>query len=192
MIKFLVGICIVFISHAGARLSQNSKTDNMTSFPADSLPTRFGFGNLASEDRIRQWDIDVRADGKGLPAGQGTVTHGKEIYQVKCAACHGITGKEGPNDKLVHDPTKNARAKTIGNYWPYATTIYDYIQRAMPFNQPGSLSPDEVYSLTAYLLYENKIIDATAIINDKNLADIQMPARQLFVPDDRTEGPEIR
>ena len=154
-------------------------------------PASFGLGRAATDQEIALIDIDVRPDGRGLPPGSGDVASGKLIYTTKCAACHGKTGIEGPQARLVGADT-TIRAKTIGNYWPYATTVYDYINRAMPVNAPGSLTPDEVYSLTAYLLYANKIIDSGKIIDAKTLPEIKMPAHDLFIPDDRRGGPEIR
>src|SRR5207249_2755987 len=115
-------------------------------------PKPYGFGRPAAADEVRAWDIDMMPDGSGLPAGSGTASRGALLYQRKCAACHGKTGTEGPFDPLVarerrpdfpfgRDPTL---VKAIGNYWPYATTLYDYINRAMPLDAPGSLKPDEV------------------------------------------------
>jgi S-disulfanyl-L-cysteine oxidoreductase SoxD len=161
---------------------------------------RFGFGRAASADEIKAWDIDVMPDGEGLPPGRGTAKDGATIYARKCAACHGATGTEGPFDVLVgrepragfpfgRDPTL---IRTIGNYWPYATTLYDYINRAMPFDAPGSLSANEVYSLAAYLLWRNEIIANTAVIDAATLARVRMPARDHFMVDDRRGGPEIR
>ncbi|RXF68641.1 c-type cytochrome [Arcticibacter tournemirensis] len=160
-------------------------------------PASFGYGRSATPAEISAKDIDVRPDGKGLPAGEGTVAAGKVIYAAKCAACHGKTGVEGPFDKLVAPPiTKDAEGgrerKAIGNYWPYASTLYDYINRAMPFNQPGSLSADEVYSVTAYLLFANRIIGADAVLNRKSLPLVVMPAHERFVTDDRRGGREIK
>ena len=156
-------------------------------------PKSFGLGRSASAAEIALIDIDVRPDGKGLPAGSGTVKSGKEIYALKCAACHGATGTEGPNDRLVvGDTTKVRRIKAIGNYWPYATTIFDYVRRAMPFNQPGSLTNEEVYSLTAYLLNTNGLINEKTVMNAVSLPKVKMPAQNWFVPDDRTGGSEIR
>lgn len=153
-------------------------------------PVHFGFGKEASAEKISTIDIDVRPDGKGLPAGSGTVTEGRTVYIAKCASCHGNNGVEGPYNRLVSSDTSNAKA--IGNYWPYATTVFDYIRRAMPFTSPGSLSNEEVYNVTAYLLYANKIIDSNTVINAQNLPRIDMPAKKLFVPDDRKGGEEIR
>ncbi len=155
-------------------------------------PSSFGFGRPATASEIAVLNISIRPDGKGLPSGSGTATAGKAIFAVKCAACHGKTGTEGPFMQLVSKPGDSLRIKTIGNYWPYATTIFDYTRRAMPFNAPGSLSDNEVYSLTAFLLAANHIIDSQEVINAKNLAGIKMPARERFVPDDRKGGPEVR
>ncbi len=137
-------------------------------------------------------DISIRPDGKGLPLGSGTAKAGMTIYQLKCAACHGKTGTEGPYPRLVAPMGDTTRAKAIGNYWPYATTLFDYTRRAMPLNAPGSLSAAEVYNLTAYLLAVNKIIDSTMVVDAQSLPRVKMPARDLFVPDDRRGGPEVR
>jgi S-disulfanyl-L-cysteine oxidoreductase SoxD len=161
---------------------------------ADTIPSAFGFGRKATQAEIDRLDIDVRPDGKGLPKGEGISAKGKVIFEAKCVACHGAGGIGGPNGSLVTNktPTEKRREKTIGNYWPYATTVFDYIRRAMPFNQPGSLSNEEVYHLTAYLLNANGIIDEKAVINAQTLPKVEMPAKNLFVPDDRKGGAEIR
>ena len=161
-------------------------------------PRGFGFGSPASPADIALVDLDIPPDGRGLPPGSGTVAAGKALYAAQCAACHGKTGTEGPQTVLVAplpgaDPASNGRAvKAIGNYWPYATTLFDYIRRAMPFNAPGSLSDEQVYSLTAFLLEANKIIPAEAVINARTLPRVVMPAQKLFVPDNRRGGREIR
>jgi len=165
----------------------------------DSLrrPAKFGFGRPATAQEIAAWDIDVRPDGKGLPAGQGDVKKGRTLYAQKCAMCHGVDGTEKPGIKLpgnalVGDTLATSKPKTIGNYWPYATTLFDYMRRAMPYNLPGSLSNDEVYSITAYLLNANKIIKADVVLDAKNLYKVVMPAKKLFIMDDRKGGPEIK
>lgn len=165
----------------------------------DSLkrPAKFGFGRRATAQEIAAWDIDVRPDGKGLPAGQGDVKKGRLLYAQKCAMCHGVDGTEKPGIKLpgsalVSDTLATSKFKTIGNYWPYATTLFDYMRRAMPYNMPGSLSNDEVYSITAYLLNANKIIKADMVLDAKNLYKVVMPAKKLFIMDDRKGGPEIK
>jgi len=162
---------------------------------ADTIPATFGFGRKATQAEIDRLDIDVRPDGKGLPVGLGIASKGKLIFDTKCVACHGAGGIGGPNGSLVTNKPPNTtgrKEKTIGNYWPYATTVFDYIRRAMPFNAPGSLSNEEVYHLTAYLLTANDIIDDKTVINAQTLPKIEMPARNSFIPDDRKGGPEIR
>ena len=129
-------------------------------------PSRLEIGRAATADEIQKLDIDVMPDGRGLPPGRGTAAEGATIYAAKCRACHGATGEGGSAERLVgRDSGLNFNfamdpklVKTIGNYWPYATTLYDYTYRAMPFMQPGSLSPDETYALVAYLLALNKIV----------------------------------
>lgn len=156
-------------------------------------PATFGIGRPATADEIAKLDIDVQPDGTGLPAGSATSADGAPIYAAKCSACHGKTGKEGPNDRLVGrlpgDAFPFARdpriPKTIGNYWPYATTVFDYIRRAMPPDAPGSLKDTEVYSLTAYLLFLNDLITADFVVDAASLPKVKMPARDRFVPDPR-------
>ena len=160
----------------------------------------YGFGREATTEDISAWDIDVMPDGRGLPPGRGTVPQGSAIYARKCAACHGPTGTEGPSERLVgREPRQGFPfgrdprfVRTIGNYWPYATTLYDYINRAMPLPAPGSLKPDEVYSLVAFLLWRNEIVADTAVMNSQTLPQVVMPARNRFVVDNRRGGPEIR
>lgn len=152
----------------------------------------YGVGRPATQEEIRAWDIDVNSVGEGLPPGQGTVKQGAQVFASKCAMCHGPTGIEGPKDKLVggHNTLMTAKPlKTIGSYWPYATTLYDYVHRAMPFTAPQSLTPDETYSVVAWLLFQNKIIPEDTVIDAKTLPTIRMPNRDGFVRDPR---PDIR
>lgn len=153
-------------------------------------PERFGFGAPASEARVAMWDIDVRPDGAGLPAGSGSVAQGRDVYMVHCVACHGPTGTEGPNDRLVDAEQWDAypTTRTIGNYWPHATTLYDFIRKAMPQLTPGILSDDEVYAVIAYLLYLNEIVPEDAVMDATTLPAVEMPARDRFVIDDRVGG----
>jgi len=145
-------------------------------------------------------DTDVRPDGTGLPAGSGSVQQGEAIYAEKCVVCHGDRGEGGLNDRLVGREPRDHGAfsvdpearKTVGNYWPYATTLFDYTWRSMPFTEPGTLRPDEVYALVAYLLYLNEIVDRDAVMTRETLPDVAMPARDRFVMDDRRGGAEIR
>lgn len=171
--------------------------------PRDAAPgaqPTFGFGRPAAADEIAAWDIDVRPDGAGLPPGNGTARGGAPIYARKCAGCHGPTGTEGPFDRLVgREPRQGfpfgrdpRYVKTIGNYWPFATTLYDYVHRAMPLNAPGSLTPDEVYGVVAFLLWRNEIISDTAAMNAQTLPRVVMPAHDRFVPDDRLTQAHVR
>ncbi len=159
-----------------------------------TAPDRFGFGSPASEARIARWDIDVKPDGEGLPAGSGSVAEGRRVYEVQCLQCHGPTGTEGPNDRIAATdewgqwPTGRA----VGSYWPYATTLFDYVRRAMPQATPGSLTDEEVYAVVAYVLHLNGLIPADAVMEATTLAAVEMPARNRFVPDDRVGGPEVR
>ncbi len=157
-------------------------------------PSRFAFGAEASEVRVAMWDVDVKPDGEGLPQGSGTVAEGEQVYTLYCLACHGATGTEGPNDRLVgREPWEDTpTTRTVGNYWPYATTLFDYIRRAMPQLTPGLLTADQTYSVIAYLLYLNEIISEDAVMNAETLPAVAMPARNRFVPDDRVGGPEVR
>jgi cytochrome c len=158
-------------------------------------PAALGIGRPATPAEIAAWDIDVGPDGAGLPPGRGTAADGAPIYAARCAGCHGKTGKEGPNDVLVgrlpgdaFTFARDPRApKTIGSYWPYATTVFDYIRRAMPPDKPGSLKDDEVYGLTAYLLSLNELIPADAVVDAASLPKVKMPAHDHFVPDSRNE-----
>ncbi|MCD9014109.1 c-type cytochrome [Parachryseolinea silvisoli] len=169
----------------------NEVTTGESAWPATS-----GLGRVATAAEIATLDIDVRPDGQGLPPGSGTVREGQLLYQQKCARCHGRTGVEGPYSALVSIPSdttrKGKQEKTVGNYWPYASTLYDYIRRAMPYDSSGSLTPEQVYSLTAFLLHANDIIDSTTVLTNQNLPQVVMPAREMFVTDDRKGGPEIR
>jgi cytochrome c len=135
-------------------------------------------GDLAS------WSINVLPDGTGLPAGSGTSAKGAPIYAQKCAHCHGEQGKGGVNAALVGGaPIKNMDStRTIANFWPYATTVFDFIRRSMPWQQPRSLSDDEVYSLTAYILAMNKLIGEQDEMNARTLPKVRMPNRDGFIP----------
>lgn len=150
---------------------------------------KFGFGRIATQTEIDSIDIDIMPDGSGLPPGEGNFIAGRLLFESKCISCHGANG---PQARLIGAMGDTIKAKTIGNYWPYATTIFDYIRRSMPFNAPGSLNNDEVYHLTAFLLVSNKIVDSGFVVTDKNLAGITMPAKKFYVDDDRRGGAEIR
>jgi S-disulfanyl-L-cysteine oxidoreductase SoxD len=160
---------------------------------APAADVRLGIGRPATADEIAGWDIDVRADGQGLPPGRGTVSDGHKIYAQVCAACHGQNGEGKPADQLVGGFGTLATTKpvrTVGSYWPYATTLFDFIRRAMPFNAPQSLSDDQVYAVSAYILYLNKIVPESAVLDAVSMAKVVMPNRNGFTsPDPR---PDIR
>src|SRR5438093_833956 len=141
-------------------------------------------GRPATAAQIAGWDISVGPDGVGLPAGSGTALKGAAVYERKCQACHGAKGAGQPNDRLVGGQGTLASTnpvRTIGSYWPYATTVFDYVRRAMPYTQSQSLTNDEVYAVTAYLLHLNEIIGAQDVMNAQTLPQVQMPNRANFI-----------
>lgn len=141
-------------------------------------------GEPISAADLAPWDISVETDGTGLPPGSGDATKGAALYATTCVACHGVAGAGQPNDRLVGGQgtlTQLQQVRTLGSYWPYASTVFDYIRRAMPFHAPQSLSNDDVYSLTAYLLAENGIIRKNAKLDARSLARVQMPNRDGFI-----------
>jgi len=141
-------------------------------------------GQTVSPAQIAGWDISIQPDGAGLPPGRGTAATGAAVYAQKCQACHGVKGAGQPNDRLVGGQgtlASKAPVRTIGSYWPYATTVFDYVRRAMPYAQPQSLSDDEVYAVTAYLLHQNGIIGETDEMNAQTLPGITMPNRDNFI-----------
>jgi S-disulfanyl-L-cysteine oxidoreductase SoxD len=141
-------------------------------------------GKPIDEAAIAAWDISILPDGTGLPKGSGTPAQGAVVYAEKCVACHGDNGKGGLAGPLVSDRELagiSAAQKTIRNFWPYSTTIFDFIRRAMPFQMPRSLTDDEVYALTAYILAENKLIGANDMMNAQTLPKVTMPNRDNFI-----------
>ncbi len=157
---------------------------------------KFGLGRQATQEEVKAWDIDVRPDGQGLPKGKGKVSDGEKIYAEQCASCHGDFGEGvdrwpvlvGGNDTLSSDDP----VKTIGSYWPYASTVFDYIRRAMPFGNAQSLSADDTYAITAYLLYMNEIVDDEKfVLSDKNFSSIKMPNEKNFIQDSRPDTPLV-
>lgn len=150
-----------------------------------------GLGRDALPDEIAAWDIDIRPDGLGLPTGSGDVWTGEEVFVQQCASCHGDFGEGtgrwpvlagGAGTLMNEDPVK-----TIGSYWPYLSTVYDYVNRAMPFGEAQSLEPDEIYAITAYLLYMNDLVDEDFALSNENFLDVEMPNAGSFYMDDRAE-----
>jgi cytochrome c len=141
-------------------------------------------GRPATPAEVAGWDISILPDGTGLPPGSGTPEQGAVVYTQKCQACHGEKGAGQPNDQLVGGQGTLASAspvRTIGSYWPYATTVFDYVRRAMPYTQPQSLTNDEVYAVAAYLLHLNGIIGAQDVMNAQTLPQVKMPNRDNFL-----------
>ncbi|MEI6181897.1 MAG: cytochrome c [Polynucleobacter sp.] len=141
-----------------------------------------GIGKPITENQIRLWNIDIGPNGEGLPPGSGTVSDGAVLYQQQCASCHGDKGQGGIANRLVGGGALNTNSpvKTVGSFWPYSTTIFDYTKRAMPHNAPQSLSNDQVYAATAYILFLNQIITKDAVMDAKSLPLVKMPNRDGF------------
>jgi cytochrome c len=159
--------------------------------PAQAQNT-LGIGRPATPAEIAGWNIDIDRYGNNLPPGSGTVSHGHEVFDQQCAACHGAKGEGGVGDRLVGGQGTLATEKpvrTVGSYWPYAPTLFDYIRRAMPQNAPQSLSNEDVYAVSAYILHLNGLLPAEATLDARTLSAIQMPNRAMFVGDPR---PDVR
>jgi S-disulfanyl-L-cysteine oxidoreductase SoxD len=170
---------------------------------SDRPPGHYGLGQAATAAEIASRDVDVGPDGAGLPAGRGSASEGAAIFATKCAVCHGEHGEGKPPTYpalIGRDPRAEqfvfgqqaGLTRTIGNYWPNATTVFDYVRRAMPQPAPGSLTNDEVYALTAYLLAANQVIASDATLDSTALRRVKMPYASRFVRDNRRGGREIR
>lgn len=152
---------------------------------------KYGFGKTATAEEIEGWDIDIRPDGMGLPEGEGSVSDGEVLYEQLCATCHGLFGEgegrwpvlAGGQDTL----TEERPVKTVGSYWPYASTLYDYIRRAMPFTAPRSLTDEQTYQLSAYVLYLNEVVDEDFVADKNTLAAVKMPNEDGFFIDPRPD-----
>jgi len=169
------------------------------------MPT-YGVGRAPTAEELKAWDLTIPPDGQGLPPGQGTAVLGKPVYVARCAACHGENGDDPKYRALVggRGPLTSAELSenldwvlggkpvlTIGRFWPYATTLWSYINRAQPFDEPGSLTHDQVYAVTAYLLYLNGIIGEADVLDAGTLPAVKMPNRNGFVPDSRPDVGKI-
>lgn len=195
-----IGLVLATAACAGDRVA----ADTATTAAFSSIPARhYGLGRAATAQEIAAVNIDVGPDGEGLPAGAGTAALGADIYLKKCSMCHGPKGLGMPPAfplLISREPKAEGFTfasdpklpKSIGNYWPDATTVFDYVRRAMPLLQPGSLTNDEVYSLTAYLLAANEVIPMSATLDSASLMQVKMPYRDRFVPDDRRGGKEVK
>ncbi len=161
--------------------------------PTDADIGRYGLGRTPTPAEVRGWEIDIGPDGRNLPPGSGTVAQGRVLYVAQCAACHGDRGQGAPAPALAGGAgslTGASPRMTIGSFWPYATTLYDYIHRTMPFDKPQSLKPDEVYALTAFLLNLNGVVGPDAVMDARAVTATRMPNRGGFVVVDG--APDIR
>lgn len=178
-LKFSAALLAVTL--AGPALAQAPK--------AAAAPAKVGLGRPALPEEVKAWDIAVRPDGKGAPVGKGTVKQGEELFLAQCAVCHGEFGEAvgrwpvlvGGRGSLKHDNPE----KTIGSYWPDASTVFDYIKRAMPFGNARSLSDDEIYAITAFLLQMNEVVKDDFVLSHENIGKVKMPNAGGFYDDDR-------
>lgn len=160
------------------------------------LPS-YGVGRAPTAEETEAWDVTVPPDGKGLPPGSGTARQGESVYAARCESCHGPKGQSPKYDRAATKRTilvggrgtldTNKPVQTIGSFWPYATTLWSYINRSQPFDEPGSLTHDDVYAVTAYLLYLNGIIGQSDVLDAVTLPAVKMPNRDGFVPDARPD-----
>ena len=165
--------------------------------PVQPLADKPRFGKPISEADVAAWNIDVRTpDGAGLPAGRGTVAEGKAVYDAKCVACHGAEAKGGAVYGTmvggIGSMTKSPRVVTPGSMYPYAPILFDYIRRSMPMDRPQTLSANEVYAVSAYLLNLNGLVPANAVMDAQSLPKVQMPNRDGFIVDDRPDAKAVR
>jgi mono/diheme cytochrome c family protein len=186
--------CVAVVAPVGTSAQQNAAHDAAkiaaAKLSSEKTSPKLGLGRPALPEEIKAWDIDVRADGQGLPVGKGTAKQGDEIFQAQCAACHGEFGQGNGRWPVLAGGIGTLKAdrpdKTIGSFWPDASTVFDYVRRAMPYGNAQSLSADEVYALTAFLLSMNDVIkDENFELNEKNFTSIKMPNAATFYDDDR-------
>ena len=200
----IIGLVLSTSACYGSCSGSDAPETTATTAGFSSIPAKhYGLGRAATPAEVAALNIDVGPDGEGLPSGSGTAALGADIYQQKCAMCHGPKGLGMPpafpliisrdpkaeGFKFASDPKL---PKSIGNYWPDASTVFDYVRRAMPLLQPGSLTNDEVYALTAYLLAANEVIPMSATLDSASLMQVKMPYRDKFVADDRRGGKEVK
>lgn len=182
MSMFRLGIFALAAAISGLILAQ-AFSENAAE-PTKKASVALMSGTAIDEADVAAWDKSIAPDGAGLPPGRGTVSAGREVFAVQCAACHGAEAVGGPAGSLVGgigSLASDAPVKTVGSYWPYATTLFDYVRRAMPYFAPGSLSDEEVYSVTAYLLYLNEIIGEQTVLDAQTLPAVEMPNRDGFI-----------
>jgi S-disulfanyl-L-cysteine oxidoreductase SoxD len=191
MSKCRSAVAVLLAGAVAALAAAQLKAEPKAKSAAQAQPSpKLGIGRTATAEEIAGWDIDIRPDGQGLPVGKGTVKQGEPLYLERCAGCHGEFGESagrwpilmGGNGTLAsHDPVKS-----VGSYWPYASTLIDYIRRSMPFGNAQSLSNDELYAVTAYVLFLNDVIkDENFELNQSNFTSLKLPNQPNFLDDDR-------
>ncbi|CAG9225178.1 c-type cytochrome [Paraburkholderia caribensis] len=189
MLKSMFRASLLCASLAACSTSLTASHDaQRPALNADLRKSADAIGTPVSDADIAAWNIDVAPDGQGLPPGSGDVAMGGKVFAAKCAACHGAKGEGLIGDQLIGGQgtlTSANPKRTVGSYWPYATTLFDYIRRAMPYNAPQSLSADEVYAVSAWILNQNGIVSDDARLDAHSLASVRMPNRDGFVPDPR-------
>ena len=159
-------------------------------FAAPLLAQQYNLGRTPDANEIRMLGVTTNPSGKGLPQGKGDAKEGREVYDLRCKECHGPEGKGADQSSLIGKPEQLREAppiRTVGSYWPYATTLWDYTNRAMPFDRPGTLTADQVYAVTAYVLFLNGIVKEDEVLDAATLPAVVMPNRDGFVPDDRPD-----
>ena len=169
----------------------------LTAAAAHAQLPSYGVGRAPTTEEIKAWDVTIPPDGKGLPPGSGTAAQGEAVYVARCESCHGAKGQSPKYEPAATKRTilvggrgtlhTDKPVQTIGSFWPYATTLWSYINRSQPFDEPGSLTHDEVYAVTAYLLYLNGIIGQSDVLDSRTLPGVKMPNRDGFVPDARPD-----
>lgn len=172
------------------RLSDVALAAAFGAWAAAAYAQGYGLGRMPSAEEIKKYDTFIPPSGANLPPGSGTAEKGKAIYAAQCARCHGATGREGPEEPIVGgigSLTTARPLKTVGSFWPYATTLWDYVNRAMPFDRPGVLPADDVYAVVAYLLQLNGIVSTADVLDANSLPKIRMPNRDGFIPDARPD-----
>lgn len=189
-VAILSGAAALCVLGAAPLVAKTQKAQPAASKPAAVASAKLGLGRPALPEEIKAWDIDVRPDGQGLPPGKGTVKQGDEIFQTQCAACHGEFGEGAGRWPVLAGGQGTLKAdrpeKTIGSFWPDLSTVFDYVHRAMPYGNANSLSPDETYALTAYLLYLNDLVkDEDFELSNKNFTSVTLPNAKGFYDDDR-------
>jgi cytochrome c len=196
--RLAIGACVVMIGVLALGSCQVADRGD------DSAPKLYGLGTAASAAEVATLNTDASPSGAGLPAGSGNATSGATLYQAQCASCHGANGEGMPGNPpgpplIGREPREGfgfgndpKLVRTVGNYWPEATTLFDYIKRTMPLTAPGSLSDNDVYSLTAHLLVANEILPAGATLDSASLMAVKMPAKDRFVRDNRRGGAEVK